>query len=335
MKNKIYLATVIALSTITLCSCGLKIPNASSNNNNPVVDEDSSDDEASEETVQENASPDYSFEETLAYDMDYIDYAESKDYTYLHRYDLYITGDDTAMLIESFDYSSVNKVEYTYIGSYNLNDNVLRFVYHSENPYEQGEDSIYKFSLDGNKVVSVDYEYGSVESDITGTFYCTDLDYGKMVLDINLDTTATLTMQNGAVYEGNVIIIDDRYDLMASNEFEALDWFIDIDGDSFTYVPYLIDLYGEYSGTYECFGMLGNITIEVDPYGNAYTQIVTEDGQIHDLTGYIYVDEYENSISGVYLADEAGYSIDISLFYLESESMWNYSGSFTTPLSAG
>ena len=253
---------------------------------------------------------------------------------YLQRYELYLRDDGKAKLLDISDYGNGHVMISEYLGTAEKSDALVTF-YFQDSPEENGK-NLYTFDLDGEKVTKVSYKYLQTDFEgIEGTYKAETEEFGMTTIEINQFGEAELTKEDGTKLKGNVSLYDDRYDMMVSDEdySETVDWFVDFNGDSFTYEDYQKSIYKDYAGTYKCFGSLGDLELTVDERGIASTT-VTIDGEKHEMNGTIGIDPDTNKFNGAYLSTEDGYGLDLTLVDWE-DGTYNYSGTLSSPLNAG
>ena len=251
------------------------------------------------------------------------DYESKQDYT------LNINEDGSFELFETYNYTDNYNITYYYAGAWEESEEGFSLIYDEED----GSFINFLVTLEGDEIVKVEEKYDDVDfTEIVGTYTCDTKEYGAVELTIDEEGNATFVCDE-CTLEGYVMQIDDRWDVMVSSNDESediyIDWFVDFNGDEFTYQTYTGALYGKYEGEYEMSGELGNITIAVDGDGMASSTIKL-DGKSIDFTGSIYADdgEYSGNYMTVYLdATESAYSLYLEVF--EEQGAYSYSGTVT------
>lgn len=269
-----------------------------------------------------NTSVDYSYTKHVA-DEGYSEYDET--------YELSLSDDTNAVFYDITNYSDVRCITNMYKGTYVKTDDSVTFTY--QDPDDVDFKVLYIFYLDGDKVTDVGNDYNG-QSALVGTYTCSSSENGDMTLTIQRDGNVTLNM-NGVDYTGSLTKINERWNLLAfeADSEDSIDWYVDFNGDTFTYEKYSYYSYEDYAGNYKMNGDLGVLELQLDEYG-AVTATINVDGNAVDFTGNYYVDEDQKKISSISLYSEEGYSMEL---YVEDigEEMLNYSGTVSRPLGAG
>ena len=282
----------------------------------------------------------YTYSETIRPYEEYGYDDEHADYSYETAYNLYANDDGTATLVVDYIYTDARKNTDTYSGKWEDIDGNIEFTYEAQNDNDYS--TTYSFELSGDKVLSVNsFTLDTAVAQAAGTYTCDDPDMGMLELAINRDGTASLSTEDGRIYNGYITSEGTRYDFYAYEDDElVIDWYVDCSvNGSFSHAPYSEESMVNYDGTYKCTGMLGDFNMIVDEEGNASATIEV-DGAKRNFTGHAYAKYTDNgmdynSIGDVYLSDEEGYSINIELTYMWDETGWNYHGTLTKPLAAG
>lgn len=282
----------------------------------------------------------YTYSETIRPYEEYGYDDEHADYSYETAYNLYANDDGTATLVVDYIYTEARKNTDTYSGKWEDIDGNIEFTYEAQNDNDYS--TTYSFELSGDKVLSVNsFTLDTAVAQAAGTYTCDDPDMGMLELVINRDGTASLSTEDGRIYNGYITSEGTRYDFYAYEDDEmVIDWYVDCSvNGSFSHAPYSEESMVNYDGTYKCTGMLGDFNMIVDEEGNASATIEV-DGAKRNFTGHAYAKYTDNgmdynSIGDVYLSDEEGYSINIELTYMWDETGWNYHGTLTKPLAAG
>lgn len=282
----------------------------------------------------------YTYSETVKPYEDYGYEDADVDYSYDIVYTLYANDDGSATMVVEYVYSPDRKYTETCNGTWAEIDGKIEFNYEAHNDYDSS--SSYSFEMSGDTVTDVNsFTLDAMVAQAAGTYTCDDPDMGMLELTINREGTATLSMEDGTVYDGYIISEGTRYDFYAYDDDElVIDWYVDCSvNGSFSHAPYGAESMINYDGTYKCTGMLGDLEIVVDGEGNASATIEV-DGVKRHFTGHAYAKYTDNgvdynSIGDVYMSDEEGYSINIELTYMWDETGWNYHGTLTKPLAAG
>ena len=282
----------------------------------------------------------YTYSETIRPYEEYGYDDEHADYSYETAYNLYANDDGTATLVVDYIYTDARKNTDTYSGKWEDIDGNIEFTYEAQNDNDYS--TTYSFELSGDKVLSVNsFTLDTAVAQAAGTYTCDDPDMGMLELVINRDGTASLSTEDGRIYNGYITSEGTRYDFYAYEDDElVIDWYVDCSvNGSFSHAPYSEESMVNYDGTYKCTGMLGDFNMIVDEEGNASATIEV-DGAKRNFTGHAYAKYTDNgmdynSIGDVYLSDEEGYSINIELTYMWDETGWNYHGTLTKPLAAG
>lgn len=251
---------------------------------------------------------------------------------------LTILDDTTAIVKDSWIYGNGYASISEYRGLYErTGENTIKFTFSSES-----DNTIFEFTLDeaAGKITDTQMTYGyeSNMDDIAGVYKGSDEVYGNMELTITENGSASMTTEDGKTFGGSVYYFNENLEFTGyyepeGEEYEYIDWFLTLEGDTFTYVTYNKFNYGMYEGSYTAVGDLGEITFVVNEEGKVVFS-VNIDGQEYNFTGSIYSDNEENRITGMYVNNGEGYSMDLALVDLGDGTL-NYSGYFTRPLAAG
>lgn len=350
MKKKLIKLLLPLSMIIVLGGCGTnnnqakEVPSSVESANDEATNEDQSksSQEESEPVITESAeyikaypssTPDYSFTETFSYESN-GEYETTDDYA------LYIENENHAILTVTTTYSEYINNVYTYIGNVQIADDEVTFSYI---PTSDNAMAYYVFALNNGEVTNVNYQYIGDYSlaDYEGIYQISDGKYGDISIMIDRFANATVTVSDD-VYSGYIYIEDDNCHLYAYSDtaYCSIDWIIYIDGNSFSYDEAPSSYYAAYAGSYDCFGMLGDIVIEIDNEGSAFSSFEI-DGSMIDFNGQMYFGEDYNdakeepTIYVTLTSDDGTYSLDLMLMDITGDGTWNYSGSITSPLSAG
>ena len=344
-KSVILMLLVMLMFSFTFTACSL--PNKLEDKNEASDKKDKKDD-VDEEDDDENEDED-----------EYDDYSDDEDYndSLIAVYtgfipfeyeDSYSDGQDVT--VELYDDGSARYTLYTaygqtssytseYIGYYEW-DEVGNICIDTE---VSGDEMTAVFGLDGGEIVSYESYYGGRGESaavIAGEYTCSDPVYGKLMLNIDADGTAYLTI-HGDVLSGTVCNYEGQWDVMVNNEdySECYDWIVEFSGKKFKYITYASYANAEYAGVYALDGDFGAFDVIVDESGEA-TCSVKIDKELVDFRGTISA--YDSDVYGFYLNNEdLGYSLDLNVEYVGNDQGyngdWNYSGSFviTKTLGAG
>ena len=364
LKKKILACTCAATLALALTGCGLNPLNLIGGGNDPdtEVNVDVVPDEPAPETpdvpdepetdfgegqgdlIEEEPSADriYQYNETIAPYQEYEEVGtEYYEYSYVKTYNLYLNNDGTASLEILYQYFPERMTSDHYNGTWTEEGDTIEFKYDADSNMDSSE--TYVFELDGNNVVSVENSFfDEMVAQAAGSYTCDDPYMGELVLDITKYGDATLTVEDGTVYEGHILSEGTRYNFYCNDEEGglALDWYVDCSvNGTFSHTPYGGEQEINYAGHYACPGMLGDFEMLVDEEGDA-SLVVEIDGQKVEMEGHAYpryTDEGVdyNIIGEVYLNSEEGYSMDIELMYMDDINMWNYHGFLSSPLAAG
>lgn len=262
------------------------------------------------------------------------DYVPSKTY-----YSLYVTGDDTGTLVETYNYSETYANFSKYNGKIDKEESKIIFTYEDDYGYIQA----YTFALDSrDRVTDVSTTgFNATAAMAAGTYTCDDPQLGLLTLEVSKMGTAVLKYEDGTELSGHFATSGDRYNFYCYDENDenlVLDWYVDCSvNGTFKHVPYS-SYEVDFDGTYEMFGSLGTITVTVDDTGKAYATIEIN-GEAIDFSGTAYSEDGEGGSTSyptnIYLYSEGGYSMDLNVVDLGGEDGLNYSGTYTLPLAAG
>ena len=294
--------------------------------------------------IEEEPSADriYQYNTTIHPYQEYEDPgSEYYEYSYDMTYNLYLNDDGTASLEILYPYFPDKMTTDHYNGTWTEEGDTIEFKYDAVSDVDSSE--IFVFKMDGDNVVTVEnVYYDEMVAQAAGTYTCDDPYMGKLTLEITKYGAATLTVEDGTVYEGHLISSGNRYDFYAYDENNelALDWYVDCSvNGTFSHTPYGDSQDIGYDGEYKCTGMLGDFKMIVDEEGEA-SATVKIDGNDVEFNGHaypLYTDEGSDykHIGEVYLNSEEGYSLNIELTYMDDIDMWNYHGYLSSPLAAG
>ena len=256
--------------------------------------------------------------------------ADPNDY-YDQEYTIVLTDDKNAYLVDKVIYPYNQTTTNEYEGTYEKKDNKITFYYGNDGGY-------YVITVDGELITDMEFGYEDTDSnaDIMGTYTCESEEFGAMTLTIPEKGKASLEM-DGKTFEGYIYLYEGEREFTVYDDETGdmlYDWIIGLsENDKFTYEDFLVVTYKDYAGTYEMVGDLGQLDITVDEYGMAEADVKIN-GIMIKLDGNVYVDGGLNTITGAWLSNEDGYSLDLMIVQLE-DGTWNYSGTLSMPLSAG
>lgn len=353
MKKRILAAICAIVITSALVACG-EMPQAPATsepvestvseptpeNNNTSGTETNESDTSSDDVTEKpvisskptelDAKHDYIFTEEVEYGE--VDMTAS---SYTHSYTLDIIDDTSAVMKQYYIYSDDSYNMTSYLGEYLQDDNAIVFRYTPADDSSSPES--YLFELSGNDVKNVSYTYSDASlQKLAGTYTCPKSEYGPILLEISKIGQPTITLNSGKSYQGSILLVDGKYDLMVNDDGDGItiDWFIYFSGSTFTYEPYFAVDYSLYQGDYTAVGVLGDLDFAVDSNGSV-SAYVTIDGRSLYFYGSLFVDTDLQTMTGMYLHNDEGYTLDLTLMFIGSWSEWNYSGYLTTPLGAG
>ncbi len=230
-------------------------------------------------------------------------------------------------------YDEYYKNAWTYKGKCEVvgNDIVLTYMADGDPEYT----TYYNFTIVDGKITEVKSVYEeNCTYEIAGTYKGKSDIFGAITLTIGDDGTATV-VSSDRILTGRVFDFDGYWDLMASDNDDSIDWFVFLDGDTFTYQTYASYVYSGMAGTFTIVGDLGDLTLIIDEEGNARLEAEL-DGKKRTFYGNAFSGEgvgaeYPDS---VYLEDENGYCLDLYLTWLDKTTL-NYYGTVSRPLGAG
>nr|MCR4596933.1 hypothetical protein [Lachnospiraceae bacterium] len=181
----------------------------------------------------------YTYSETIRPYEEYGYDDEHADYSYETAYNLYANDDGTATLVVDYIYTEARKNTDTYNGKWEDIDGNIEFTYEAQNDNDYS--TTYSFELSGDKVLSVNtFTLDTAVAQAAGTYTCDDPDMGMLELAINRDGSATLSTEDGKIYNGYISSEGTRYDFYAYEDDElVIDWYVDCSvNGSFSHAPY-------------------------------------------------------------------------------------------------
>lgn len=268
---------------------------------------------------------------TYAYDTEIRNYESVTSV----RYELELLDDTNVKYREIDKESDTHIVIHEYDATYEIVNDQIRVNYSQD---EYGfYDFSYAFFLENDQIVDVlliTEDTVSLEG-MEDTYTCDSSMDGHVVLEIKRTGEAIVTFEDGTVVDGRIMRDEysGRWELYAYDYTDDIDidWFLDFEGNTFSYVSYRSEVYGEFAGIFELRGELGTFYLLVDNEGYACATI-NVDGMDVDLTGYISVDG--DNITSAYLSGESYYDLTLDLLYV-GDGVFEYSGSFRKPLALG
>lgn len=324
MKKKLMtLLVAISAMALVLTACGGK-----KTEDNSKSRADSSE---SEGAVSENGLEGKSKSDDFIVYQGSVSSEESCDVNYT----CYVRDDNTADIYEEYCYSDLYKLTYFYTGDYEETKDGIKIF------YVEDESSItFDVVIEDNVITNVIEEYGDASTPDypVGEYGCVTDELGDVLLSVNEDGTVSCT-NDVATYDGNMIYINDRWDVMlyetANSDTYFIDWYVDFKGSKFTYESYNHATYGHLEGEYVCDGELGKITVTVDSEGVA-TSTIKIDGKKKEFIGSVteYKDEEDNVTNiAFYLSSDDDYDITIELDSEVEKGVYAYTGSLTKKFS--
>lgn len=326
MKNRIILSffalTTALVATLSLTACQANMPSTTTETST-----ESSADEADEASKDNKI---YTFEREID-----IEGEVAKAITYVERITLELQDDKNATLTDSTIYNDNCYAETVYSGLYTLEDPGIIFKYENDDDTPSSVDYWFTLDADGN-VTDASQVYADEEIiSVAGTY--TEKDdpfFGDLTLTVNRDGSAILSYAGANDLIGSLIRYENEYDLMVTNDEMSLDWYIYFDGDTFTHQEFYNKSYSEYEGTLTITGDLGDIELVIAQDGSVTTEVPIN-GNVYNMYGSIGVDYETETLDSLYLYSyDDLYSLSLTLVLID-DGTWNYSGSLTTPLSAG
>lgn len=306
-KRMILKASVPFMVMALLAGCGIGQTNGSIEEVGPEVE-------------QSSATKVYSYSERV----------ETEECTpYTEYMSLSLLGGNEAIFESKLDYGDYTSTQ-VYKGVYEMSSDHVSFTYVSQD--EEPWTFARTFYLEGDEVVEV--SDGDTDfSEIVGEYTNNDEMYGLLTLTVEKSGKVQLT-GDGFSLEGYVIFLNDKWDMMASNDEFNFDWYIDFDGDKFTYVDYYSDTtdYAPYAGVFTASGDFGPIDFTLGEDGSASCE-VTIDGVKYSFDGYYYPDTAAQEVSEIHVYGDV-YSLQLQIVNLGGGE-YNYSGDLIKSLSAG